>query len=108
MKTLDDNVVPRSSKKFNVQDKDGNVCWRLVAFRKSMDVIIHKGHANKIVIKEFNFNSEQADISNSNKRELQILFEEKKKILWGTSMAAFSELFICLAHLKVSLKAFRR
>ena len=65
-----------------------------------MDVIIQKGRANKIVIKEFNFNPEQADISNTNKRELQVLFDEKKNILLGTSKAAFSELFICLAHLK--------
>jgi len=96
---LDTGVVPRSTKQFEVEDKELTL-WRCVVLKPSADSFVNAIKQNKWMPREFSFDPNYSENKSSNKDQVNKHFQTQHNLLWRACKVVFSELFIALLHLK--------
>lgn len=96
---LDSGVVPRSTKQFNVEDKDLTI-WRVVVLKPSADSFITALKQNKWSGREFSFDPAYSENQAVSKEKVNKHFQTQHNLLWRACKVVFSELYIALIHLK--------
>ncbi|CAG9327819.1 unnamed protein product [Blepharisma stoltei] len=96
---LDSGVVPRSTKQFDVEDKDLTL-WRVVVLKPSADSFVSAVKQNKWAAREFSFDPAYTENQAASKEKVNKQFQTQHNLLWRACKVVFSELFIALIHLK--------
>eukprot|EP01069_Polyplicarium_translucidae_P002750 Polyplicarium_translucidae@DN2120_c0_g1_i2.p1 len=94
------SVVPRSAKKFDFSDRDGNTLWRVILFKRHMEEFKAAARAKRFTVKDWTFSE---DFYRSKMEERSRLEAEKTRqetFLSRICFAAFSDVLIALTHLK--------
>jgi len=96
---LDSGVVPRSTKQFDVEDKDLTL-WRVVILKPSADSFITALKQNKWTAREFSFDPAYTETQAASKEKVNKQFQTQHNLLWRACKVVFSELYVALIHLK--------
>eukprot|EP00742_Colponemidia_sp_Colp-10_P000288 GILJ01000324.1.p1 GENE.GILJ01000324.1~~GILJ01000324.1.p1 ORF type:complete len:401 (-),score=76.15 GILJ01000324.1:203-1357(-) len=94
------NVVPRSAKKFAVEDREGNSVWRVVLFKKAAESFKAKARENKFSARDFTYDPTAAETVIGQRSQLENDVHRSWTSLMRTCKASFSESFIAWTHLK--------
>ena len=97
---LDNGVVPRSSKQFEVTDKDDLTLWSVVIFKPSLDNFVSAAKEKRWAVREFSFDPTTFSQQNVDREQAQMQFTVHKDQLEKSCKVLFSELYIALLHLK--------
>jgi len=93
-------VVPRSTKQFRVEDRDGFTLWRMVVWKSAVSDIQAACRNEKWVAREFEYHADYLTKQAASREELRKAYEDTSRKLLKTCKEVFSELYICLMHLK--------
>eukprot|EP01017_Pseudomicrothorax_dubius_P040877 TRINITY_DN647_c0_g1_i1.p1 TRINITY_DN647_c0_g1~~TRINITY_DN647_c0_g1_i1.p1 ORF type:complete len:383 (+),score=120.89 TRINITY_DN647_c0_g1_i1:137-1285(+) len=100
--SLTDNVVPGSTKQFNVEDKDGLTLWRVILFRTQVqDFIKNAREKLKITVKEFKYNEEAIKNREKDKKVIEVQYKATLVKLEKVCQVCYSEAYTCFMHLKI-------
>jgi len=98
--TLENFVVPRSSKKFDVTDRDLNTLWSLMLFRSSVEAFRVAARQRRFVLRDFVYSEDDYKRHVENWTKLEAEKSRQETFLTRVCFAAFSECFISWVHLK--------
>jgi len=97
---LDEGVVPRSTKQFQVEDKDNLTIWRVVLLAASTDSFTAACKSNKWVVREYCLDPEYISNQQESKEKAKQSYQHQHNLLSRSCKVSFSELYIALVHLK--------
>eukprot|EP00914_Ancora_sagittata_P023320 GHVO01046182.1.p1 GENE.GHVO01046182.1~~GHVO01046182.1.p1 ORF type:complete len:316 (+),score=46.12 GHVO01046182.1:184-1131(+) len=97
---LSPNVVPRSAKKFDFSDRDGNSLWRVVLFRKNLEEFKMAAKTKRFIVREFSFSESSYRSRVAERSRLEAERMRQETFLSRICFAAFSDVLIALTHLK--------
>eukprot|EP01016_Furgasonia_blochmanni_P008801 TRINITY_DN13630_c0_g1_i1.p1 TRINITY_DN13630_c0_g1~~TRINITY_DN13630_c0_g1_i1.p1 ORF type:complete len:337 (-),score=140.06 TRINITY_DN13630_c0_g1_i1:277-1287(-) len=104
---LTNYVVPRSSKQFQYEDKDGFTLWRVIVYKSQAQDFINEAKLKlKLTVREFKYEPKAYEEREAKLKEL----EGQTKLLSTRLIQAcekyFSELYIIYIHMKVKKSDF--
>ncbi|KAM3137652.1 hypothetical protein pb186bvf_010266 [Paramecium bursaria] len=121
---LHENVVPKTAKQFQVEDKDNLTIWRIVVMKSHLDkeleieepnpegkpkkakqtpveeVIINAKEKLRITLKEFEYKPTESRDREKQRHELKSKSDNANAILKQACEKAYSDLYITYLHLK--------
>mmetsp|Transcript_1095 Transcript_1095/g.973 ORF Transcript_1095/g.973 Transcript_1095/m.973 type:complete len:255 (-) Transcript_1095:335-1099(-) len=97
-----DYIVPGTSKRFQVDLKDGYFLYRVILFKNSLEEFSNycKAH-QKITIREFNYDPQESLRNESKKNILKTETDQMTKSILDLCKKYFSDLYSAYIHLKV-------
>ncbi|KAH0483635.1 MAG: hypothetical protein KVP17_003027 [Porospora cf. gigantea B] len=97
-----DLVCPRSAMKFDgVGDKENNVAYRVVVFKRALSTFLEAARKSKVHCREYSHNPTAFDTKEAERSTVEAEIVKAESFLLRVILAAFSELFISSVHLKV-------
>jgi V-type H+-transporting ATPase subunit C len=93
-------VVPRCAKQFRVEDRDGMTLWRIILWKSALTDFTTACRSEKWIVREFIYDPKFQLNQSKSREELLSNYDKKSGLLHKTCRVVFSELYICLMHLK--------
>jgi len=93
-------VVPKSTKKFPADDKDGNSLWRVVLFKSAVDKFKTECRAKKFVVRDFAYSASRYQEVMEQRGSLEAEAKKHETFVRRVCHAAFSDTLVAWMHLK--------
>jgi len=93
-------VVPQSAKNFPASDKEGNILYRVVLFKKELENFLKEARANKFTVRDFKYSEEAYRMAVDRNQTLKAEFAKQETFLRKVCHAAFSDTLVAWLHLK--------
>lgn len=94
-------LVPDAFKPLGLEDKEGNMVFRMVALKSQADDAIKACRRKGVSARIFSYDREQWTSDNSQRQLLKESLENKTTSIKDLAQIGFQELFVALMHLKV-------
>jgi len=99
--TFVDMIVPKSTKRFNYEDKDGYSLYRVILWKDIVQDFTEECKKYKIAVREFNFSAKASEDREKMKLGLKSETENLSAKLFEKCQTFFSELYQIYMHMKV-------
>ncbi|PFH33683.1 putative vacuolar ATP synthase subunit C [Besnoitia besnoiti] len=99
--SLDEFVVPRSGRKFDLpDDADGNSLWRVILFKSHLPQFRQAAQSKKFVVRDFHYSEQAYRETVLARSRVEAEKTKQETFLSRVCFAAFSDIFIAWMHLK--------
>ncbi|KAF8820165.1 putative vacuolar ATP synthase subunit C [Cardiosporidium cionae] len=98
--TLQEFVVPRSAKRFNLKEKEGGSLWRVIVFKSAIEAFTTNARDHRFVVREFVYRPGGYDSLIQHRTKIEAEKSQQEGFLSRLCAAAFSEVFTSWMHLK--------
>lgn len=98
--SFDGFVVPQSTKKFRVDDKDGNTLWRVILFKSAVEKFKQAAKMAKYNVRDYTYCEEDYRLAVDKSQSVKAEYAKQEQFLRKVCHAAFSDTLVAWLHLK--------
>lgn len=100
--TLESNVVPACAKRFTPIDKDGNMLFRVIMFKTSLDGFKQAARQRKFMVRDFTYDAGVYKKTLEDRAATEAELKKQETFLIRVCQAAFSDTLVSWMHLKAT------
>jgi len=93
-------VVPKSAKAFRASDKEGNILYRVIVFKKEVENFMKNARSQKFSVRDFKYSEQEYRNAVDRNQTLKAEFAKQETFLRKVCHAAFSDTLVAWCHLK--------
>lgn len=98
--SFQDNIVPMSARKFNVDDKDGNTLWRVVMFKSAVEGFKKACRERRYIVRDFEYSEEGYRKLKQQREQVEEALKRQHELVRGLYQAAWSDAMVAWMHIK--------
>ncbi|KAF8819703.1 putative vacuolar ATP synthase subunit C [Cardiosporidium cionae] len=98
--SMQEFVVPRSAKRFDLKEKEGGSLWRIIVFKSVAEAFITSARDRRFIVREFIYQPDGYDSLVQYRTKVEAEKSQQEVFLSRVCAAAFSEVFTSWMHLK--------